>query len=517
MPIATKVNVTELPGGNGAAILALPDGVQWMAGYNRLFKRDFYDRFIDDHLEGFANPRGCRRRVVMGTEGIGKSSFALYAAWRALQMGKTVVYRQSGNPLDYIVLTPGSGVVHKYIKPNEPPELDDRNVVYISDGVTPHGVDAFTLFVSYPRESSFKWAEDFGASEYYFPTITFEELKLMRTHCFDGRSFSDIRNILSVELTDEELQMRFDVAGGVPRFIFNEEKWRERSQALEISVSDTIHKILNDGLYLAVASQLQTPPDAIHIVPNKQTFDCERTDFASSHVRWAFLSEMSRVNRSVVCDVMSRDNNSRLVAFRGAIHELQVYQSISFESGSWTARSLRGGDADADADADLAVPLPGKAAIDFDSIEEMKPGKAEVATLWRPRIKSCDAPVDFIITVGKQVYFLGCTVTDPSNIDADAAADKRAALLQQAAALAQRGFDTTGALNYVHVAEARVEPSSSERSPIVGDAPPAPRGSRRTKKTVPDADKARVKQYVVDFVPSSSQSRVPWDHHPGPN
>jgi hypothetical protein len=64
MPIATKVKVTELPGGNGSAVLAMHEGCKWLSQlFGLLFKRDFYDHFLDNHLQGFSNPGGGHRRL----------------------------------------------------------------------------------------------------------------------------------------------------------------------------------------------------------------------------------------------------------------------------------------------------------------------------------------------------------------------------------------------------------------------------------------------------------------------
>jgi hypothetical protein len=208
-----------------------------------------------------------------------------------------------------------------------------------------------------------------------------------------------------------------------------------------------------------------------------------------------------------------------LAAFRGRIHEALVYQHISSKAGSWAARSLDGG-------AGLVVPLPGKEARDYDDIHELEPGEPGEPLLWRPRSQT-NAAVDFIITEGRRVYFIQCTVRNTHDIVICTFTGKNRGLLQQADVLARHGFDTAGQLNFVHVTEAATEPiyvagrltvgkrgdeSGAEAATAGGsagamtdmsEASGSGRGRpRKVRKTVAVED--RVKQFVVGFVASAS-------------
>jgi hypothetical protein len=522
MPIATRVTVTELSGGNGSAVLTLPKGTRWFSqGFDRLFKRDFYDRFIDEYLEGFANPRGARRRLVMGTPGIGKSSFALYAAWRALQMGKTVVYQHHESPSTYTVLTPGSDMVHEY-KNFRPPELEDPNAVFIVDGMRPQYAEAFTLFVSWPNhERVHQWCKHPNAVIYHFPIWTLDELKLMRTHCFDGRAYSDCDEHPSVELTDEELQTRLDAAGGVPRFIFHETKWRELPTEMIFSISKTLSDIQNLGLATALTDEFRISHGAIHLIVNRDTFKIEGMDFASPQVASTFAVKAAEEYRLRLVEVLAAARKRpELAVFRGRLLEALVYQHmLTSKAGWWVARSLDGG-------AGLFVALPGKEARDYDDIDELRPGESGEPLLWRPRSET-NAAVDFIITEGRQVYFLQCTVGNTHDIVVRTFTGKNRGLLQQADALARHGFDTACQLNFVHVTEAATEPvyvagrltvgkkgneslaeaatADGSAGAIAGmsEASGTGRGRpRKVRKTAAGED--RVKQFVVGFVVSAS-------------
>jgi hypothetical protein len=208
-----------------------------------------------------------------------------------------------------------------------------------------------------------------------------------------------------------------------------------------------------------------------------------------------------------------------LAVFRGRMLEALVYQHISSRAGSWTARSLDGG-------AGLFVPLPGKEARDYDDIDELRPGKPGEPSLWRPRSET-NAAVDFIITNGRQVYFLQCTVSDSHDIVVRTFTGKNRGLIEQADVLMRHGFDTAGDLNFVHVTEAATEPvyvagrltvgqrgdeSGAEAATADGsagamagmsEASGTGRGRpRKVRKTAAGED--RVKQFVVGFVASAS-------------
>jgi hypothetical protein len=521
MPISTRVTVTELSGGSGCAVLSLPKGTKWLSqGFDRLFKRDFYDRFIEEYLKGFANPRGARRCLVMGTPGIGKSSFALYAAWRALQMGKTVVYQHGGKPTVFNVLTSGSDTARKY-EIFRPPELRDPNAVYIVDDMKPQGAEAFTLLVSSPNhERVHEWSKRFGTQIYHFPIWTLDELKLMRTHCFDGRSYPGIVNNPSVELTDEELQTRFDAAGGVLRYIFDETKWCELPANMDFSIGKTLSHIRVLGLATALESKFRISYRAIHLIVNRDTFEIEGMGFASPQVASAFAVKAARETRSRLLEVLAASRDEpELAVFRGRMLEAMVYQHIlTSKAGTWRARSLDGG-------AGLDVPIPGKKARDYDDIGKLKPGKPGECVLWRPRSKT-NAAVDFIIAKDRQVYFIQCAVRNTHDIIIRTFTGKNRGLFQQADVLARRGFETAGELNFVHVTEADTEPFFVPGKLTLGEANAKARAGskepdseeaivgsgeatagyryRRGAKTVTKADRARVKQFVATFTASPS-------------
>lgn len=501
LPIATRVTVQELElradegdsaprDGERAAVLSLPEGFEWLSqDFRTLFKRDFYDRFVDVFARKFENrARGTKngnRILVMGTPGIGKSSFALYAVWRALQMGKTVVYQHHGTPDEYKVLTPKSGVVRVVMKPSKPEELADPNAVFVVDGMTPVDAAAFTLFVSSPnRQRTYEWSK--AATTYFFPTWTLNELKLMRTHCYGGWSQRPSGEGESVKLTDEELKRRFEAAGGVPRLIFREEKWRQVPSSMHESASAAVNMLAQ--FLVDKGRVFLTSHRAIHLVVNRDTFDLVRLDFASSLARQLIYDHLQDGNRAAMINFMQATRgDATLAGFRGVVHENLVARHASSVGGSWMARSLSG------RQDRLEIPLSKSGSVTtFDNIEELAPGPADTPILWRPRITNYTA-TDLILTVGTKVFFLQCTVAN-THLVALRTDSGPPGLLQQAGILAKRGFDTGGELNYVHVTEARTEAVYTTG---------ALTGGGGKSGEVSDRDRKRVQQWVVGFTPLS--------------
>lgn len=277
-----------------AAVLSLPEGLRWLSQrFNRLFKRDFYDRFIEEQLENFRNPIGLSRKVVMGTPGIGKSSFAVYATWRALKMGKIVVYQHVNELGRYNILNPGLNSMRVYKNDEPPPELQDPSTIYIVDGMTPYGnVEAFTLLVTSPDEKRIhQWKKD-SAKLFFIPTWTLDELKLMRTHCYGEMSLSSSGT--PVELTDELLLERFHNVGGIPRYIFFDDLYDSFNVDFSLEAQDVANMIKRSQMHKF--NLFHTSHCMVHFEVNRDTFQVERLTFASPKAHECALNAMDRTN-----------------------------------------------------------------------------------------------------------------------------------------------------------------------------------------------------------------------------
>jgi hypothetical protein len=392
--------VTVLELACGAAVLSLPDGCNWLSqSFRLLFKRDFYDTFITNVLRSFVNSDslGGDRVVVMGTPGIGKSSFALYAVYSALQMGKSVVYQHHETNHIYTVLYPGNEFATIYSQQSNPVELENPNNVFVVDGITPRNAKAFTLLVSSPNHSRvFEWSKA-NAATFYLPIWTFEELKLMSTHCFGG--FSKAGIFQPVELTNEVLWERYEMAGGVPRHVFLEAKWRELRVTLKQSAIATLESI--DKFTSDQSSVFEVSHRTVHLIVNRSTLMVESLDFASPLARQYVYEAVRDKHRATLLSFMkSTQSEMSLASFRDMVHENFVASFASRNGGTWVARSLS-----MDGDARLTIPLSAIGIVrTFCDLKELTPGEVDVPILWRPQVKNFPS-TDLILTVGISVFF----------------------------------------------------------------------------------------------------------------
>lgn len=235
---------------------------------------------------------GTDRVIVMGTEGIGKTSFALYAVWYALQLNKTVVYRHLLSPHEHIIFTPGTSRARRCYRPDGPPELDDPANVYVVDGIQPLGCEAFSLLVSYPKREVVKeWLKG-DACQYFFPVWTAKEMSLLVKHC-ESSSLSDV-----------EIRARMGVVGGIPRQILHQYKWDNRIHHLEHGISRAIEqyktKQLSRWSYYFASNEI------FSLDVDRSTFEVKGLVFASDVTRKMVFKELTEKQQLEVIKLMEK-------------------------------------------------------------------------------------------------------------------------------------------------------------------------------------------------------------------
>jgi hypothetical protein len=279
-------------GEGSSAVLSLPLGKTWISqDYRCLFVREFYDRFIIEKLNRFErNHKTKGLELIMGTPGIGKSSFALYAAWYALQMQKTVIYKHYMTPYTYFILVPGESDVRviKYSDDDLPPETDDYKSVYIVDGIRPAKVKAFTVFVSEPNyDRTFEWLKQPGAHQHFFPPWTLDELCSLVDSCFETK------------LPHSEIANRFNIVGGIPRLVVDEDKWKDHVSHLIGGVPRALEQL--KAKQLNPAHFYITSHRVLHLFVDRATFKITHIDFASPYVKNMLLRDLSaRAKESIL-------------------------------------------------------------------------------------------------------------------------------------------------------------------------------------------------------------------------
>ena len=174
------------------------------------------------------------RMAITGTPGIGKSVFLFYILWRLanIESTKTVIlHRQMNHRRIYVFQNGGCWIVSSGADIQM--FLTDPDTWYLTDALLtpPDSVEAVTILVSSPAE---KYYSDFlkyssTAPLHYLPTWSLEELKRV-AHVYSK--------------SPEEVEKRFNMIGGIPRYVL------EKDINLEAMIDEKIGKLLSNNILL---------------------------------------------------------------------------------------------------------------------------------------------------------------------------------------------------------------------------------------------------------------------------
>ena len=191
--------------------------------YEDLF-RIIWENFQHENTE----KRLCRMAIT-GTPGTGKSIFLFYILWRLANMGNTrtvILHRQIERGGIYVFQNSGcwetfnySDIVHL---------LRDATTWYLTDSLEPPPalVDAVTILVSSP------------AQKYYSNFLKY--LPIPPLHYLPTWSLEELKRVAHVYLKSlEEVEKRFDMVGGIARYVLEEDEDLEApiNEAIEIQLS----------------------------------------------------------------------------------------------------------------------------------------------------------------------------------------------------------------------------------------------------------------------------------------
>ena len=224
------------------------------------------------------NPKKRRHRItITGTPGIGKSVFLFYILWRLAneEAAKTVVLcRESDNGRIYVFQNDGCWRTHKFYEAKM--FLRDPSSWYLMDSPEsrPSRVNAATIWITSLRKQD-KMYDKYNdcVSPCYLPVWTLEELKL------------------SAFLYSRDLQWikeRYDLIGGIPRFVL------ERKNALKRSIKHAISIVairrLSGSTPYAEYDEGKISHFIMHCRVNPRYSDYSST-FSSSYVKDLVLEE----------------------------------------------------------------------------------------------------------------------------------------------------------------------------------------------------------------------------------
>ena len=188
------------------------------------------------------------RMAITGTPGIGKSVFLFYILWRLANIKSTktvILHRQMNHRRIYVFQNDGCWIVS--YDADIQMLLTDPDTWYLTDALLtpPASVEAVTILVSSPAE---KYYSDFlkyssTAPLHYLPTWSLEELKRV-AHVYSK--------------SPEEVEKRFDMIGGVPRYVL------EKDVNLEETINEKIGKLLLKNIMLLPTFEGATENEISH-------------------------------------------------------------------------------------------------------------------------------------------------------------------------------------------------------------------------------------------------------------
>jgi len=282
----------------------------------------------------------CHKFIVFGSPGIGKSSFGLYALFRALREGRSVVY--ASGPLDKTLVLSSRGVAMRNGSSNWLGDVDDSNAVLICDSVRPPVCAAFTLLVTSPKKDVwFSFNKSPGCRRLFFPVFSADEIDALRTVCFPSL---DVGGVMQ----------RYERWGGVPRYVLG-----NLDAASQRMLESAIGAASLDSLAIAMRSEALEEADVSHRLVHFKVrgeldefddndprlpdyFDAARTELASAYVVRRLHDEALESDAlRLAFFLTSTSAHPSAAALRGNLFETHALQVLSL-GGDFDVRYLSG-------------------------------------------------------------------------------------------------------------------------------------------------------------------------------
>jgi len=213
--------------------------------------------------------RGC---VIKGNPGIGKSCFLSYCLWRFASGKKTVVFESVEQQGRWVFRPNGSVSFHS--RSTFVPELDVASTYYLFDPYgneadEARGTYAFTIVASSPNPDHFKGFQKRLRCEttFFMPCWSLEELYAIRA------SAPGI-------LDEDEVKARFEVVGGIPRYIFQSApKFDNLKSYIDLKLDNIDLKVISKAL--------GNPEEGDEISHKLIQYEVDTTSYTKSTVKFA--------------------------------------------------------------------------------------------------------------------------------------------------------------------------------------------------------------------------------------
>jgi hypothetical protein len=358
--------------------VVLPDGVQWPTLHSPvLFVRDFYEPFYDSVLNGMTAFKPAdtgavvvKKVILCGNPGIGKSAFGMYALFRAVRDGRTVVYASAKLSPKCYVFRNGAVYAEKGLD-NLAQFTADPETVLICDSMIPPVCEAFTLLVTSPRKD--RWHEfnkEMDCTMLFFPVFTLDEIRACRDECFSG-------------VDDAGMMSRFARWGGIPRYVLAKLKAADQQQLEDAVNSTTLDSVIEHSGALELKSDKDMSHRLLHIkvagetdaslLPSSADYYCKsRNELASKYVAELVVhAAMNMKHSRVLAFLYGSSGTAMFSVLHGQLFEPEALRILA-RGGDFPIRRLRGADGkDTNAASDEHLRIPPCELVSFGSMKAL--------------------------------------------------------------------------------------------------------------------------------------------------
>ena len=304
----------------------LPKRLKWL--YIREAYEDLFQIIWNNLHSDNETKEQISRMAITGTPGTGKSMFLFYILWRLANIETikaVIIYRQTERGRIYVFQNSGCWKTFKY--PDIADILEDENTWFLTDALKspPGPVNAVTILVSSPSKVYYSEFLKYLPVPFlhYLPTWSLGELKKLAD---------------SYSVTEEEIEKRFNMIGGVARYVL------EDKRALGPIIDDAIGSLALNKLISIVLGETSEENEISHRIVH---FKVEPPHYSKCRLEigsdYAFEEALQKFlacpDDTVKEFIIMSENFASLAYFRGLIFENYAHRKLS-EGGEFLMRSL---------------------------------------------------------------------------------------------------------------------------------------------------------------------------------
>eukprot|EP01105_Mastigella_eilhardi_P006405 TRINITY_DN179_c0_g1_i12.p1 TRINITY_DN179_c0_g1~~TRINITY_DN179_c0_g1_i12.p1 ORF type:complete len:735 (-),score=124.72 TRINITY_DN179_c0_g1_i12:1671-3578(-) len=362
----------------------VPQGVFGNCSSCDVYVRSCYSTFFD--LIYNSSDQRC---LILGTPGIGKTFFAYFLMREVvLRLKQEVMYQHRGGK-SIIVFNPNGNVSIL----NEQIPLAQGHGWFIVDGVHPMDYVGPTVLVTSPNEAVYyTWQKQPSVVTFFMPLWTEAEVSACVQKLPPGTYDANLPPQVADVLPRAVGLKRFDVFGGVPRFLFGSSNMvLSGAHALKqaISVAKLCAFMKSTGLE---AGRVSDRLVAINPAVNFQSYVVNfRSEFVSRELTTLFCQEE---HAQLLSFLRGSAGNSSVAAIRGDLFEAEAHQRLC-RGGKFVMRRVG-------TQTTEEVTLPKVATHVF---EDLKNATVDADVYQKPTFRSLCAVDSFMVHNSRLLMF----------------------------------------------------------------------------------------------------------------